>query len=97
MEARDSRTESPDIVAAALTQPPSITVDGSNIYDDDLKMAFYGIEDKGSSALVIGEQTLGRQIFNMDMLYPNTGVVSSSYLLGSTSLMGWTIVHLFDQ
>lgn len=57
-------------MAAALTQPPSITVDGPHIYDDDLKMAFYGIGDKGSSALVIGEQTLGRQVSHMDMLYP---------------------------
>lgn len=57
-------------MAAALTQPPSIIVDDSHIYDDDLKMTFYGIEDKGSSALVIGEQTLGRQMSHMDTLYP---------------------------
>ena len=44
-----------------MTKPSSITVDNSHIHDDGLTMAFYGIEDKGSSALVIGEQTLGRQ------------------------------------
>ena len=73
-EARDSLTESPEILDAALIKPPSITVDNSHIYDDDLKMAFYGIEDRGSSALVIGEQTLGRQLSRMDMLCPDIGV-----------------------
>ena len=59
---------------AALTKPPSITVNNSHIYDDDRRIAFYGIEDKGSSALVIGEQTLGRQMSFMNIPCPDTGV-----------------------
>ena len=58
---------------AALSKPPSIIVDNSHIHDDDLKMSFYGIEDKGSSALVIGEQTLGTRMSHMDIRCPDTG------------------------
>ena len=58
---------------AALAKPPSITVDNSFIYDDDPKMAFYGTEDQSSSALVIGEQTLGMQMSHVDILCLDTG------------------------